>query len=223
MDGFEVAGKIRAAAHDELTVMMLSSDDLPIRLAQARALGLDAYLVKPIRRADLLATLAVAMGPADALARPAESAQSAPDRAASTPTAPLHILIADDSPDNRMLIRAYLKDPRFTVDEAENGQVALNKMQKQKYDLVLMDIQMPVMDGFEAIRLRRQREKSDRLERTPIVALSASALEDDVRRSLDAGADLHLSKPISKRKLLATLNNLPRHGIAPTPAKADAA
>ncbi|HYL57285.1 MAG TPA: response regulator [Candidatus Acidoferrales bacterium] len=223
MDGFEVADKIRDAAHHELTVMMLSSDDLPIRLAQARALGLDAYLVKPIRRADLLETLALAMRPAGAMARTAPSPLPTPESITSTPLAPLHILVADDSADNRMLVRAYLKDPRFTLDEAENGQLALSKMQERKYDLVLMDIQMPVMDGFEAIRVWRQREKSDGRERTWIVTLSASALENDVRRSLEAGADLHLSKPISKRKLLATVMNIPQLSSASPPPKADAA
>ena len=224
MDGFEVANKIRDAAHQELTVMMLSSDDLPIRLAQARALGLDAYLVQPIRRADLLQTLATAMHPADAQARVAHAASSpTPENETSAPSAPMKILVADDSADNRMLIRAYLKDPMFKLDEAENGQLALDKMQQAKYDLVLMDIQMPVMDGFEAIRIWRQRERDNGLGRTLIVTLSASALENDVQRSIEAGADLHLSKPISKRKLLATIKNLPHCGAASSGAKAHAA
>src|ERR1700737_2743453 len=71
-----------------------------------------------------------------------------------------------------------------------------------------MDIQMPVMDGLEAMRLIRLREREDGLERTPIIALTASALENDVRRSLDAGADLHISKPVKKATLLAAIESL---------------
>jgi len=217
MDGFEVAKEIRSGSHHELTVMMLSSDDLPIEVARAHELGLDAYVVKPIRRVELLETLAHAMHSASKPQQLPATAQPAAESILSTPSAPFHILIADDSPDNRMLIRAFLRDPKFILDEAENGEVALTKMQNCKYDLVLMDIQMPVMDGLEAIRLRRLREATDGLERMRIVALTASALDEDVKQTLEVGADLHVSKPISKRKLFETIN-----GITHGPASASA-
>jgi CheY-like chemotaxis protein len=76
------------------------------------------------------------------------------------------------------------------------------------YDLVLMDIQMPEMDGLEAMRRIRQRERQNSAERVPIIALTASALESDVRRSLDAGADLHVSKPVKKATLLAAIESV---------------
>ncbi|HKV56564.1 MAG TPA: ATP-binding protein [Candidatus Binataceae bacterium] len=118
----------------------------------------------------------------------------------------ISILLTDDSPDNRMLIRAYLKNSRFAVDEATNGLIAVEKVKARSYELVLMDVQMPVMDGLEAMQLIRQWEQSNHRPRTPIIALTASALEEDVHRSLAAGADLHLSKPIKKATLLAVLN-----------------
>jgi CheY-like chemotaxis protein len=121
---------------------------------------------------------------------------------------PLRILLAEDARDNRILIRAYLKNSRARIDEAENGLIAVEKARAQTYDLVLMDIQMPVMDGLEAIRIIRQRERQDGIQRVPIIALTASALEADVRRSLDAGADLHISKPVKKATLLAAIESL---------------
>ena len=121
----------------------------------------------------------------------------------------LRILVVDDSRDNRLVIKAYLKSTAALIEEAENGAFAVDKMKSDKYDVVLMDIQMPVMDGLEAIRCIRQWETESKVDRTAIIALTASALESDVRRSLEAGADLHLSKPIKKAVLLATLNAIP--------------
>src|SRR6202030_2568346 len=89
---------------------------------------------------------------------------------------PLHILLADDSPDNRMLIRAYLKKTPYSLDEAENGKVAVDRFIEGKYDVVLMDIQMPVLDGYGAVRMIREWEKNHGRKRTPVIALTASAL-----------------------------------------------
>ncbi len=84
-----------------------------------------------------------------------------------------------------------------------------------------MDIQMPVMDGLEAMRLIRQRERQDGAERTPIIALTASALENDVRDSLDAGADLHVSKPVKKATLLAAIESVVQAAAPPTAPERD--
>ena len=121
---------------------------------------------------------------------------------------PLRILLADDSVDNRMLITAYLKKTRYVLDQVEDGQAALNRFMTRAYDLVLMDIQMPVLDGFGAVRKIRLWETANQHRRTPIIALTASALESDVQRSREAGCDLHVSKPVKKSTLLRAISQV---------------
>ena len=100
---------------------------------------------------------------------------STPSDAPNTqPDYPLSILLADDSEDNRMLIHSYLKDTGYRLDDADNGAIAVAKLKVGNYDLVLMDIQMPVMDGLEATRAIRDWERERGLWRTPILALTAS-------------------------------------------------
>jgi CheY-like chemotaxis protein len=100
-----------------------------------------------------------------------------------------------------MLIQAYLKSLPCRLEFAENGQVALTLMKAAPYDLVLMDVQMPIVDGYSAVRAIRQWEHERGLPAARIVALTASALGDAERRSLDAGCDAHLTKPIKKTAL----------------------
>src|ERR1019366_7089669 len=197
MDGFEVARRLKGAGQDELTVMMLSSDDLKVELAQVREVGLDVYLVKPVRRTELFEAIGKAMASRDSACTLRVAELTSPiDTVPAPKTDRLRVLLADDSPDNRLLIRAFLKNTLFDIDEAANGAIAVEKMKSGNYHLVLMDMQMPVMDGLESIQAIRQWETSHGLHRTRIVALTASALAEDVRRSRDAGADLHLTKPI---------------------------
>ena len=115
---------------------------------------------------------------------------------------PLRILLADDSADNRLLIRAYIKKTSYVLTEAENGQIAVERFVDGSYDLVLMDIQMPVLDGYSAVRAIREWEREHGKTHTPILALTASALEEDVRRAKGAGCDMHVSKPVKKSTLL---------------------
>jgi CheY-like chemotaxis protein len=104
-----------------------------------------------------------------------------------------------------VLIQAYLKDTGCVLDIAENGAIALARLKAGEYDLALMDIQMPVMDGLETTRLIRDWERERGLPRMPILALTASAVEEDVRRALEAGIDMHVSKPIRKAVLIAAI------------------
>ncbi|MHB8382358.1 MAG: hybrid sensor histidine kinase/response regulator [Candidatus Binataceae bacterium] len=212
MDGFEVAERIRAGAEQRLTVLMLSSDGLKDQLNRVRELHLDAYLVKPVRRADLFAAIGATINPGvGSAADGVEPAQTAardsmrPGVYNPQPDVPLSILLADDSRDNRLLIRAFLKNTGHRVDEAENGAIAVAKIKTGEYDLVLMDVQMPVMDGLDAMRAVRLWERERGRRRVPILALTASALDDDVRRTIEAGADLHIGKPIRKAVLIAAI------------------
>ena len=115
---------------------------------------------------------------------------------------PLQILMADDSHDNRALIRAYLIKTPYRLVEAEDGQEAIDKFVAGNFDLVLMDIQMPNVDGYEATSTIRVWEVANSRRRTPIVALTASALEEAVHLTREAGCDAHIAKPVKKTTLL---------------------
>ncbi len=207
MDGLQVATHLRRQAGDSPPViLMLSSEDLA-RSRETILRAIDAYLIKPVRRIELIRAIATAMN-----GKPLHSEAKASVEAAKLPVCadvpPLRILLAEDSPDNCNLIRAYLRNHPYTLDPAENGQVALTKFMRGCYDLVLMDVNMPVMDGYTAVRKIRQWEYQQGRTSTPIAALTASATEEDVRRSAEAGCTTHVSKPIKKARLLDTIRDL---------------
>ena len=124
------------------------------------------------------------------------------------------ILLAEDQPDNQMLIEAYLKKTPYTVDLAEDGSQAVQKFQNERYDLVLMDIQMPGMDGITATQKIREWEAQTGAPRTPIIALTAYASGEDRARTVAAGCDDHVSKPIRKERLLMIVQYYLRTGVA---------
>lgn len=115
------------------------------------------------------------------------------------------ILLAEDAEVNLRLIRAYLKDPAFELHEAPNGAVALEKFQSGAYDLVLMDIQMPVMDGYTATRNIRAWEAEHQKPPTPVLALTSNGFDDEKKASLEAGCNAHLIKPIHKAELIEAI------------------
>jgi signal transduction histidine kinase len=138
-----------------------------------------------------------------------ERSQVRSEPSATSSGRPVHILLAEDSPDNRELIKAYLKGLPYTIEVAENGQVALEKfMHARRFDLVLMDVHMPVMDGYTAVRKIRAWERANDCAPAPIVALTASVFDHDVREAMDAGCTAHLGKPVKKSALLATIHDL---------------
>lgn len=149
-----------------------------------------------------------------AVSAPQTRSDSDPEDAAVADVG-LRILLAEDNEDNRMLFYAFLKNEPHNIDSVENGLEALQKFQEQDYDVVFMDIQMPVMDGLTAVRRIRQWEANQfaaglRVRRCPIYAISAHAFREEVDRSLEAGCDGHIAKPLVKRTLLdvlATLSN----------------
>ncbi|GEM_PF-4131584 len=120
---------------------------------------------------------------------------------------PLRILIVDDNEDNILLLKVFLRDRNFILDEAENGQVAVQKYEKHDYDLILMDMQMPVMDGYTASKIIR--EEQIKLSRAPlqIWALTAYAMKDEIDKTLQSGCNRHLIKPLRKSQLLKEVDN----------------
>ncbi|MBF0622612.1 MAG: PAS domain S-box protein [Magnetococcales bacterium] len=115
------------------------------------------------------------------------------------------ILLVDDSPDNLLLIESFMKKTPHHVDTAENGEQAFEAFKKGDYDLVLMDMQMPIMDGYDATRAIRAWETQQGRARCSVLSLTAHALAGDEKKSLDAGCDFHLTKPIKKAALMAAV------------------
>jgi signal transduction histidine kinase/CheY-like chemotaxis protein len=202
-DGFDVAQAIKNdPAFEQLLIIMLASDRWADDIARTYDLGLGGYLVKPIRRSDLAQTLTIAL-----------------DRSKGTPQVSMHhagkagkgssalrILLVEDSRDNQLLVQTYLKHTPHRIDLAENGQIAVEKFQGGHYDVVLMDIQMPVMDGLAATRSIREWERQEGVSRTPIIALTALALKEEATRIFEAGCNAHMTKPIKKSTLLDILS-----------------
>ena len=150
----------------------------------------------------------------------APAPQSSSSAAVSaTPVENLRILVADDSEDNRTVIRAYLNKLPYTLDFVEDGATALERLQTGTYDLALMDVHMPVMDGFTAVRAFREYERVQNRHALPVLALTADAFKDAVEKSLAAGFTMHLAKPIRKSTLLEAIA---RHAQARPDASAAA-
>ena len=200
MDGFQVAEAIRQdSTISETTVIMLTSDLQKDGPNRAKELGISGYLVKPVKPSNLKEAIEVALGKRKA------AAKERPDVAEPEELEPRSILLAEDNEDNRMLILSYLKKTPYQVDAAENGEAAVEKFRAGDYDLVLMDIQMPIMDGHEATREIRRWEAENKLEETPVITLTAHAMKEDTQKSLEAGCNDHLTKPIKKADLLAAI------------------
>jgi CheY-like chemotaxis protein len=124
----------------------------------------------------------------------------------------LRILLADDSEDNRFLVRGYLRDTGCVIDEVTNGAEVVEKFKGGAYDMVLMDAEMPVMDGYSATRAMRALESERTGPPTPILALTAHALKEARDRSIEAGCTDHLTKPITKTALLEAVHRYaPEH------------
>jgi CheY-like chemotaxis protein len=205
MDGLQVASALKRCGTAASIILMLSSEDLS-RSREAIQSQIDASLLKPIRRAELMNIIASKLD--SGTMRPEPMTNHSTIDGLGAEVRPLKILLAEDSPDNRTLIRAYLKNLPYSLDHAENGLVAVTKFMRNSYDLVLMDVQMPVMDGYSAVRKIRKWEIEQRRPPTPIAALTASATDEDVRKSDQAGCTAHVSKPIKKAHLIKIIRDL---------------
>ena len=204
MDGFQVVEEIRRAGSPEgSTIVMMASDHWADDIARTYDMGLGGYLIKPIRRSELVHTIGIALDRTKGI-QPAIGTAAA-GHASHAESRALRILLVDDSPDNQVLIRSYLKQTPNRLDIADNGAIALEFFKKGYYDLILMDVQMPIMDGYEATRAIRVWEREHDLPPTEVIALTALALKDEVLKTLDAGCNAHMTKPIKKQTLLEVL------------------
>jgi signal transduction histidine kinase/CheY-like chemotaxis protein/HPt (histidine-containing phosphotransfer) domain-containing protein len=202
MDGFQLVERIRQSPSlKAATVLMLSSVNSAEDAARARELGLSSYLTKPVRRSALLSAITEAL-----VGEPEIDEESAgparPSRGKS-----LRILVAEDNPVNRKLASSILQRAGHNAILVTNGQEAVDAMERERFDVVLMDVQMPVMGGFEATRLIRAREAGTG-RRTPIIAVTAHAMKGDKEACFEAGMDGFAPKPIHSAKLLEMLDRL---------------
>ena len=212
LDGFAVVERFcERSSLAGMTVVMLTSEPRSTDIARSYQLGLGGYLVKPIRRVELRKAIAIAIG------RTRRREMVAPGKAATAGPA-LNILLVEDSADNRRLIQAYLTATPHKLEIAENGRIAVEKCQAVRYDLILMDIQMPVMDGYTAAKAIVEWQQTRQEQGTPIVALSANALSGDVEKSLAVGCLAHLTKPIKKSTLLTAIDEYARPASTSKPS-----
>ena len=193
-DGFELA----RAVHDDPAlghppIVLLTSGGLP-DAATADAAGVAASLFKPVKHSELLETIQAVMGVARARTPAARNAT------AST-IAPINVLLAEDSLANQRLAVGMLEKQGHRVTVVGTGAAAVDACMAQPFDVVVMDLQMPEMDGFEAVRAIRQRERETHAAPTPIVALTARAMADDEALCRRAGFDGYLAKPFRSQQL----------------------
>jgi signal transduction histidine kinase/DNA-binding response OmpR family regulator len=215
MDGFEVAAQIamRPALHGA-TVMMLSSSGEREDQVRCRDVGIVAYLTKPVYAADLLAAIDRAIRPPPPRSGPRQA--KAGDLSIGARGRQVRILLVEDNIVNQRVASGLLTRRGHQVTVVADGQEALTRLDAGTFDLVLMDLQMPVMDGLAATREIRRRER-DTGRHIRIVAMTAHAMRSDRERCLEAGMDGYLSKPIDPPMLFTAVE---QHGGASEPQPA---
>ena len=199
LDGFELARYIRATSPLQSTaIIVLTSGGRPGDIARCEELGIKFHLMKPVKQSELLEAIVVAAG------RPSEAS---PDNAAVpdlTALPPLRILLAEDGLANQRLAQALLQKWGHSVTIADNGRKAVEFWGRDPYDLILMDVQMPEMDGFQATQKIRELEQQNG-SHIPIVAMTARAMKGDREKCLAAGMDGYVAKPVRKQELYAAI------------------
>jgi two-component system, sensor histidine kinase and response regulator len=222
MGGFELVEQIRRRQElSTATIMMLNPAGRRGDAARCGELGVAAYLMKPIRQLELREAIArVLEGSNQEGAVALASRDSLVD--VRDPGSSLRVLLAEDNPVNQRLATRLLEKRGHRVVVASNGRQALEALEKESFDLVLMDVQMPEMDGFEATAAIREKEKASGFH-LPVIALTAHAMKGDRERCLAVGMDGYLAKPIRQQELDDLLQSYTAHqaGVGNTPETAE--
>lgn len=196
MDGFELAEQIKNERSPEnVSIIMLTSAGHLGNAARCRELGISAYLVKPVRQREVLDAICGTLG-AKSILVTAHALREGRNRA--------RVLPVEDNAVNQTLAIRLLEKRGYVVSVAGDGREALAALEKDNFDVVLMDIQMPEMDGLEATAAIRQKEKFSG-RHIPIIAMTANALKGDQERCLEAGMDAYIAKPIRTKELFAAI------------------
>ncbi len=196
VDGFQLAQRVKTTPGLRSTViLMLTSGDGPEDIARCRDVGGSAYLMKPIKQSELFDAIVQSLGVVE---HTEPAAADSPEPEAGD-IRPLRILLAEDSYVNQRLAMGLLSKWGHHVTVVNNGREAVEALDREAFDLVLMDMQMPELDGYQATAIIRQREPPDR--RIPIVAMTAHAMKGDREECLAAGMDDYVAKPIRSAEL----------------------
>lgn len=213
MDGLQLAQTMsQQRIETTAAIMLLSSTSLSTRKQEMREVGIIGSLTKPVRQNQLLSALTSLAEGEQTIGR---SIVPAPPPKDETSWAG-RVLVVEDITTNQLLMRRMLEKHSVTVDIVTNGEEAVEAVERFRYDLVFMDCQMPVMDGFEATRQIRTWEAQAKAPRTPIVALTANAMQGDRERCLEAGMDDYMTKPVRRANIATSLQSW----LKPSPEEA---
>jgi CheY-like chemotaxis protein/HPt (histidine-containing phosphotransfer) domain-containing protein len=216
MDGFAFAARIKTDGHFHgAIIMLLTSGDQRGDAVRCHELHIGAFLVKPILEAELQAAILTALGHgAEASNQQATLVTRGTHRSSARG---LHILLAEDNRVNQVLAVRILQKSEHSVTAVSNGREVLAKLEAGDFQLILMDVQMPEMDGLETTRAIRAKEAATG-RHVPIIALTAYAMKGDRERCLAAGMDGYVAKPIQPGELSEAIEQLVRHPDTPLPA-----
>ncbi|HEY4880447.1 MAG TPA: response regulator [Candidatus Acidoferrales bacterium] len=213
MDGFMLAERIKAESKATgATLMMLTSAGQLGDAARCRELGISAYLVKPVLQSELLKAICNTLEDKPLQQTPLVTCHSLREE-----TKRSRVLLVEDNAVNQTLAVRLLEKRGYVVSVAGNGREGLAAFEKENFDVVLMDVQMPEMDGFEATAAIREKEKTTG-SHLPIIAMTANALKGDEERCIVAGMDGYISKPIRTLELFATIERLLANADVPATA-----
>ena len=207
MDGIETARRIKAdnALAGIPAMLMVTANAREEARVAAQKIGINAFLLKPVYPSIMFNTLQEILGLESSPSKSPSTRKIDPKRLMSVPLDNIRgaeILLVEDNAINQEVAKAFLEDVGMVVDIAENGRACLEMIEEKVYDLILMDIQMPVLDGLETTRIIRNKKKFRHL---PIIAMTAHAMAGDQEKSLQAGMNGHINKPVNPRTLYQVL------------------
>jgi two-component system sensor histidine kinase/response regulator len=189
------------------TIMMLCASSTPADRLRCRDLGVDAFVTKPVKPSQLLDTIQQIFNRNILETRAKSAISAAQDECPSLPARRLTVLVAEDNAVNQKLAAIMLQKLGHESVIVANGRQAIEALDRQQFDVILMDVQMPEMDGFAATAAIRQREAQTG-GHIPIIAMTAHAMKGDREKCLEAGMDGYVSKPVRSRELVAALSNV---------------